>query len=237
MTLTASNSAGSNSSSKTITVTSTNPPPPPPPGGDISLVGQSTAGNSGAVTAVTIPKPAGVAAGDVLVAQITADAGPNVSAAPAGWTSVASKSASGAKLFVYSHVATASDGVLHLDLVHGGEVERRHRGLPGRQPTTPWDTAAVTTSNTATGSSLALPGVTTQTAGALLVGGVAVNSSSAGVTPPSGWSEALEATGIQVTEVANKVQATAGASGSASWTLTGGSYFAAGWMAALRPAS
>jgi len=55
------------------------------------------------------------------------------------------------------------------------------------------------------------------------------------VTPPSGWTEALEATGVQVTEVAHKVQATAGSSGGGTWTLSG-AYFAAGWMGALKPA-
>jgi hypothetical protein len=188
------------------------------------------------VTAVTIDKPSGAQAGDVLVAQITADSAPNVSAAPAGWTAVTSRQASGARLFVYSHVVGASDaGPYTWTLSTGVKWNAGIAAYRGVNTTTPWDTTPVTAASGTAATTLAVPAVTTQTAGALLVGGVAVNSGSSGVTPPSGWTEALEATGIQVTEVAHKVQAAAGSSGGGTWTLTG-AYFAAGWMGALKPA-
>ena len=234
VTLTATNSVGTNSSSQTITVTSGTPPPPT--GSGITIVGKTETGNSAAVTAVTIDKPSGAQAGDVLVAQITADAAPNVSAAPAGWTAVASRQASGARLFVYSHVVGASDaGPYTWTLSTGVKWNAGIAAYRGVNTTTPWDATAVTAASGTAATTLAVPAVTTQTAGALLVGGVAVNSGSSGVTPPSGWTEALEATGVQVTEVAHKVQATAGSSGGGTWTLSG-AYFAAGWMGALKPA-
>jgi PKD repeat protein len=233
--LTATNTAGTNTSGTTITVTG-GTTPPPPSGTGIALVDKAEAGNSTAVTAVTIPKPAGAQAGDVLVAQITADAAPSVSAAPAGWTSVASQSTSGARLFVYSHVVGGSDPGSYTWTL--GTAVKWNAGIAayrGVNTTTPWDTAPTTAASAAAATTLVVPAVTTQTAGALLVGGLAVNSSSAGVTPPTGWTEALEATGIQVTEVAHKPQATAGSSGTGTWTLTG-AYYAAGWMGALKPA-
>ena len=234
VTLTATNSVGTNSSSQTITVTSGTPPPPT--GSGITIVGKTETGNSAAVTAVTIDKPSGAQAGDVLVAQITADAAPNVSAAPAGWTAVASRQASGARLFVYSHVVGASDaGPYTWTLSTGVKWNAGIAAYRGVNTTTPWDATAVTAASGTAATTLAVPAVTTQTAGALLVGGVAVNSGSSGVTAPSGWTEALEATGVQVTEVAHKVQATAGSSGGGTWTLSG-AYFAAGWMGALKPA-
>ena len=79
-------------------------------------------------------------------------------------------------------------------------------------------------------------GVTTLDPNAMLVGCVAINSSSTGVTiaGPSGMSEAWDIGGKR-NEVDDALQATAGQSGAKTWTLSSGRAFA-GWLAALRPA-
>lgn len=104
--------------------------------------------------------------------------------------------------------------------------------------TTPLDTAVVTAVNRSYGAkSLVVPSVTTQTDGAVLIGGVGLDSGTSGlVSPPSGWSERFEAPGGQIAEEADKTQAGAGASGTATWTLSSGRAMV-GWRTALRPGS
>ena len=98
-----------------------------------------------------------------------------------------------------------------------------------------WDTAASTQINTTAATTITLSGVTTATAGALLVGGVGINSGGYAVTPPTGFTEEWESTGAQVAEAAHKAAPTAGATGSLTFTL-GGSRAGSGWIRALRPA-
>ena len=104
----------------------------------------------------------------------------------------------------------------------------------GVNTSTVWDTAATSATSTST-TGLVLPGVTTTTAGAMLVGGVALNSSSINPTPQSGWTETLEATGVQVTEMAHQLRSGAGATGNQTWTMSTAAAVT-GWMRALRPA-
>ncbi len=106
----------------------------------------------------------------------------------------------------------------------------------GVQPATPFDTAPSTRVTTTVGTTVAVPGVTTTTAGALLVGGVGVNNATVPVAAPTGWTEKWESTGAQVAEQAFRAQPTAGATGTATWTLAS-SYTAGGWLVALRPAA
>jgi len=85
-------------------------------------------------------------------------------------------------------------------------------------------------------SALAIaPGLTTETDGALLVGGVGLDSASLAVNPPSGWTEAWESTGGQVAELAHTAMPTAGPTGDVTSSLgaRGGS---ATWLVALKPA-
>jgi PKD repeat protein len=88
---------------------------------------------------------------------------------------------------------------------------------------------------TYTATSLAVPGVTTVTDGAMLVGGVGLDNMTALVSEPAAWTEAWESTGGQVSELAHRQTGTAGATGALTWSL---SKPAAGgaWVRALRPA-
>ncbi|MDQ0755116.1 PKD domain-containing protein [Arthrobacter sp. B3I4] len=240
-TLTAANSAGSTSASTVITVSGATTPPPPSSG--ITVGAATTASATTASSTVTLNKPAGAAAGDVLVASITADLAPTATA-PAGWTAIVnglginSSSSSGAKVFSYYHVVGTSDpGSYSWTLstaVKWGAGVTAYRGVNN---TTPLDSSVATAVNTSySATSITAPSITTASNGAMLIGGVGFDSGSPGATPPSGWTERWEASGGQIGEAADKPQATAGASGTATWTFSTAKAVAV-WQTALKPAA
>jgi PKD repeat protein len=243
VTLTAANATGTSApATATITVTDADTAPPPA-GGAVTAGPSGTAVSLTAVPDVTVPRPTGIADGDVLIAQVTTDNAPSISSAPAGWTPVLTgpvSIGSGARVFVYSHVVTsaAAEPVSYTWRLSAaqkwGAVVGSFRGV---DPTTPLDTAPVTAvDRTFTASSLTLPGVTTATPGAMLVGGIGLDSSAAGIEPPTGWTELGESSGAQAAELASRATATAGPSGSATWRLPKATAVG-GWLVALRPAA
>ncbi|TFV69936.1 PKD domain-containing protein [Blastococcus sp. CT_GayMR19] len=236
VTLTASNASGAGTTaSRTITVT----PPAPGGGGGIVVGASSQALSTTTVSTVTIPTPAGVVAGDVLIAQITADDAPSITTVPAGWSTVVDPLAMGtsARLFVYYKVAGASEPASYAwGLSTPEKWNAAMTGFHGVDGANPFDTAASTRVNTSTATTLTVPGVTTATAGALLVGGVGANNASLAVTEPTGWTELVDGRGAQVTESAYQTRPAAGATGDATWQLSA-AYTSAGWLRAIRPAS
>jgi PKD repeat protein len=236
-TLTATNAAGSTSASKTITV-STGTTPPPSSG--ITTGASITTNNATATTAVTLPKPSGTAAGDVLVASFTADQNPTVSAAPAGWTAIVTNLSisTGARVFAYYKVVGSADPssyswTLNTAAKWGGGVTA-YRGVNN---STPLDSGVATAVNTTyLATSIAAPSITTASNNAMLIGGVGFDSSSPAATAPSGWTERWEATAAQIAEQADRLQATAGATGTATWTFSTAKAVAV-WRTALKPAN
>jgi len=239
--LTATNSGGSSSATKTITVSAATTPPPT---SGVTVVGSSTTYSGTAVTGVSISAPAGTAAGDVLVAAITADTNPSMASVPAGWTamvnglSINSSSTSGAKVYLYYHVVGASDPAsyawtLSAAAKWGGGIT----GYRGVNNTTPLDAPVVTAVDASyNATSITAPSTTTASNGAMVIGGVGCDCAAPMVSaPPSGWTQRWQAAGGQIAELADKVQATAGATGTATWTLSAARAVAA-WQAALKPA-
>ncbi|GAA1253579.1 PKD domain-containing protein [Arthrobacter pascens] len=234
--LTATNSGGSTSATATITVN------PAPPASGITARSSSTANTSTATTTVALAAPAGRTAGDVLVASFTADQNPTV-AVPAGWTaivnglSIASSSTAGARVFAYYRVVGSSDPAtytwaLSRAVKWGGGIT----AYTGVNTTTPLDSAVATAVNTSyTATSIAVGSVTTASNGAMLIGGLGFDSSNPAATPPTGWTERWEATGGQIAEQADRTQATAGATGTATWTFSSAKAVGA-WRTALKPA-
>jgi hypothetical protein len=142
-----------------------------------------------------------------------------------------------AKLFVYYKVVGASEPAnytwtLSTAVKWNAVISSFH----GVNTSNPFDTPASTRASTTVGTAVPVTGVTTTTAGAMLVGGVGPNNGGVTVTPPSGWTESNESTGAQATELAYQARPTAGATGNASWTLSAG-YGSTGWLRALRPAA
>jgi hypothetical protein len=95
-------------------------------------------------------------------------------------------------------------------------------------------TTAVNATYTAT--SITVPSVTTSRDGARLIGGVGFDAATPGATAPTGWTERWEAANGQIAEQADRAQATAGASGTATWTFSAAKA-AGAWRTALRPES
>ncbi|MCV2492041.1 hypothetical protein OF117_22090, partial [Geodermatophilus sp. YIM 151500] len=145
---------------------------------------------------------------------------------------------SSARLFVYYRVvaaAAAEPASYTWTLGTAVKWNAAVTAFSGVDNGTPFDTAASTAVQTGRVASLAVPGVTTVTPGALLVGGVGPNDDAVSVTAPAGWTESVESGGAQVTELAWQARPTAGATGTASWGISPAEQVA-GWLRALRPA-
>ncbi|WP_426989107.1 PKD domain-containing protein [Pseudarthrobacter sp. Y6] len=235
--LTAANSSGSTSATTTITASSV--APPPPPAGAISVVGSSTT-NSAATTVVTLAAPVGTHEGDVLVAAITADLSPTMASVPAGWTPMVNGLAirTNARAFAYYHVVGAADPSSYSwtlsSAAKWGAGITAYRGVNN---TTPLDSPVITAVDTTyTATSITVGSINTASNGAMLIGGAACDCGTPVFSPPSGWTERWEAAANQLAEEADMVQATAGASGTATWTMRAARGVAV-WRTALKPAS
>jgi myo-inositol-hexaphosphate 3-phosphohydrolase len=202
------------------------------PGSGIVRESVSTAVNTTAASTLKIPRPAGVAAGDVLVGCVSLTGG-TISATtgvPAGWTPLAAvTSLANPKVYGYYKLATTSEPADYTwatsSTTSGGAIVR-YSGASGV------DISAKSAYGSAA-SSGSVPGVTTTTPSAMLVGCMSVNSTSVTLTSPTGMSQAAE-TGARRFEIADGNQATAGGSGTKTWTFSAARDWA-GWLVALRP--
>jgi PKD repeat protein len=238
VTLKATNAAGSTTATKTVTVTAA-----PPSSAGVAYGSSSWTAQPTATTSVTLGKPAGTAAGDFLVASFTADNLPSLTSVPTGWKPLLPtplRPQSATTVFAYYRVADAGDAAssgwtwtLSAAQKWGGGVTR----YTGVDPVNPLDTTVSTAvDNTGTATAVTVPGVTTSTAGAMVIGGLGANGATPTVTPPTGFTEAWESTGAKVAEHAYAAQATPGPTGNRTWTLSAARATAA-WMTALRPSS
>ncbi|MET3172223.1 UNVERIFIED_ORG: chitodextrinase [Arthrobacter sp. UYCu721] len=203
----------------------------------IQRQGMSTLVNTTSATSHTINKPASAAAGQVCVVSLALN-GSTVSAAPTGWTQfAASTSIANPHLYGYYHVMGASEPATYTwttagSVASGGGISC----YSGVNTTTPLDTTASVAASAVAASTGSVSGVTTTTAGAMLVGAIALNSSNTtiAITGPSDMTEVYDLGGKR-TELDDALQATAGSSGSKSWIWSSGSPREwAGWLVALR---
>jgi PKD repeat protein len=233
--VTASNGDGS-STPATMSITVTAPPPP----AGISVVGSSDSMSSTASSAVTLTSPAGISAGDVLLAAFSINDKPTVTPPP-GWSSIVGplKPNAGAELFAYYYVVAAGElpgsyaWTLSMAEKWGGGITA-YRGVDASHPLDL--TFAVTKiDSSGTATSITSPGVTTVTDGAMLIGGLGADGATATTTPPAGWTEAFDSVGGKMSEHAYKSQGRVGPSGPATWTISAPRAMAV-WMTALRAA-
>jgi len=200
--------------------------------------GSASTANTVAASSIAVALPVGTTAGDVLVACVATN-GATVTATgvPAGWAPIAAVTArANPKVFGYYRVAGAAEPasyswVLSASVTAGAGIAR----YSGVDVSNPLDGAA----STATGVSATtavIPGVTTTADNAMLVGCAGANSSAAslGIATPAGMTEVWDVAGKRH-EVADGLQAVAGATGSRTWTLSSAREWA-GWLVALRPA-
>ncbi|WP_310163321.1 Ig-like domain-containing protein [Arthrobacter sp. BE255] len=206
-------------------------------GTGIQRQGMSTLVNTTATTSHTISKPASAGAGQVCVASLALN-GSTVSAAPTGWTQFAAiTSISNPHLYGYYHVMGASEPASYTwttagSVASGGGISC----YSGVNTTTPLDTTASVAASAVAASTGSVAGVTTTTAGAMLVGAIAINSSNTTIViaGPSDMAEVYDLGGKR-TELDDGLQAAAGSSGSKSWVWSSGSAREwAGWLVALR---
>ena len=209
---------------------------PPPPSGQIQRAGVGTVVNTTATNLITIPAPAGVVSGDVLVACLTLNGG-GVSGAgvPAGWSPIATVTAlANPKVLGYYHVAGPSEPpsyawTLSSAVTNAAGISR----YTGVNTLNPIDVPA-TSATGAAATAGTVPGVTTVTDRAMLVGCIGINSSNATITigSPAGLVEAWDLGGKRH-ELADGAQAVAGPSGPKTWAFSSGREWA-GWLVALR---
>jgi len=207
----------------------------------ITKRGEATA-TSVAALSLAIPKPTGAVAGDVLVAGMSVG-GPTTVTPPTGWTAIASPQATfdtgGPTVYGAYRAITASDDATTSYTFTFSASNPSGGGIAcfvGVDTTTVLDVAASTVATATNVATVALA-VTTVTAGAWLVGSVGANSTSVTFTIPAGMTSIWFAgAGNKTNTTDYQEQATAGASGDKTWTLSA-SRAAAGWLTALRPAS
>jgi PKD repeat protein len=228
VTMRASNAAGT---SAPVTTTITVAPAP------VSGIVRASTSTSVATTAdagLTIDKPTGTSAGDLLVSCLALN-GSSVasSGAPAGWTRFAAATGvTNPRVYGYYKVADASEPASYRwgfssTITSGGGIVR-YTGAAGLD-------AAASTAAGAAATSGTVPGVTTSTANAMLVGCAGINSgaTSITITGPAGMSEVWDLGGKRH-ELDDALQAIPGASGAKTWSFSSSREWA-GWLTALRP--
>jgi len=225
----------------TPTATSTpTPTPTPTQTRNPSIIRESlsTTVNTTATTTISIGKPAGTAAGDVLVACLASN-GTRVASTgvPVGWTQIAAiLQGTSTRTFGYYKVATANEGTSYAWTLNSAVANSagiaRYSGVSVSAPidgAPQWSSGTAATSGT-------IPGVTTSAANAMLVGCMSIDSSATTVTitPPTGLIGMWDLAGKRQ-EAADSEQAVAGPSGNKTWTFSGSREWA-GWLIALQPA-
>jgi PKD repeat protein len=225
VTLTASNAGGSSTATRTINVSA-----PTSPG--IVRQTESTKVDTTADTHLTIPKPAGTSSGDLLVSCFGLN-GSTVRTAPSGWTAItAVTSVTRPRVYGYYRIAGASEPVSYRWITNasvassGGIV--RYSGASGLD-------APAAKASGLSGTTATVPGVTTVTSNAMVVGcmGVGLSATPVQITGPVDMSQVWDLAGTQ-NEFDDVRQATPGPTGTRTWTFTHARDWA-GWVAALRP--
>jgi hypothetical protein len=210
---------------------------PLPVGALIRREATATVVNTTATGTVTIAKPAGTLPGDVLVACLALNTRRVVAGGtPADWKPIASvTSIPNPHVFGYYKVAGDAEPpdytwLLSSAAQNSGGIAR-YSGVDNASPID----VVVSNASTAIASAGTIPGVTTTTPTAMLVGCMGVNSSTPAVSfaTPAGMVDVWDLGGKRH-EFAEGLQAAAGPTGDKTWTFRARREWA-GWLAALRP--
>ncbi len=180
----------------------------------ISLRAVATANNGAGSTSLTIAKPSGVAAGDVLVAQIVVNTASTTITAPSGWALIRSTASSSAIIMAsYDRVATSSEPSSYKWTLSA--TQPATGGISdyiGVNTTSPVDaSSSKVNGNTATAS---FTQISTTVANDMLLAFVGVSGNTT-VTPPAGFVESYDRDDTSVStgktaEVSQAVKSTTG---------------------------
>lgn len=192
----------------------------------VTLAGTPSVYENASATSVVLPYPAGVTAGELLVAHITHSQPTAPSTNPGGWTLIDTQdnsSGAGPSIAMWYKWATGSEtgSVTFATSGTAGRVTGIMERWTGVDPTTPIDAPAVGSSSPIQ-VGYTSPSVSTATTGALILHHVALNaSSSQDINTPSGLTKIAGSTGTgRRVLIATEVQPTAGATGTQDWTQT-----------------
>ena len=210
----------------------------------VALQGTPSVYEGASVTSAVIPYPTGVTAGELLLVVVTESASTASTTNPGGWTLARAQNGptSSPSTSVWYKIAagTESGSVTFTTNATAGRVTGTMTRWSGVDNTTPMDATAVG-ANSGTASTFNTPTITTVTANAMLVHAVSINaSSSADIDTPSGMTMVTGSTGTgRRQRVLSQVQATAGASGTKTFSLnpTTPTLQWAGITVAMRPAA
>ena len=200
----------------------------------------SSGSNNASTTSITLTRPAGTVAGDVMLASLSVR-GTSTVTAPAGWALIRTDTYTASlRMHSYWRLATASDPASWTWTFSGSRLAAGTiHAYSGVNTTTPIDAsggqAASTTSATATA-----PSITTTVSNTRLVAFFA-NMSNSTWTPPAGFAERADLVGTSSSqftslESADIARPTAGATGAVSATATASSGNVAQAIA-LRPSA
>lgn len=203
-------------------------PRPRPTGGPQVRSAASASANQG-VSTLSIPKPAGTEAGDLLLAVVSHQGGSTRNMTPpTGWTAVPNADVwegGNARIHAWWKVAGASEPASYGFTVTGGTSWSSAGGvmaITGANTMSPVEVAAGVSTGSTTTKDLTAPSVTTTTANSLLVYGGAVNQP-ATFTPPQFYSEqwdlSTSTTYNVATETSVRTFESPGASGPATASL------------------
>jgi hypothetical protein len=172
-------------------------------------------------TSVTLNRPTGVMAGDLMLAFITWTGDPGTVTPPSGWTLAVSKTASTPSIAAYWAIAGANEPTTYAfgwsTAASGGGGTAAYSGAKNSTPI-----AASAVGNVISGSKTAtLPGVTTTGAYQVEVGFSGATTQGLWPATVTGWTVRTRTFGSNPNGgFADRVIATAGATGSTNWTNT-----------------
>ncbi len=205
----------------------------------------STAATAGETTSLVVSTPAGTVQDDLLIALFSVDGSGSV-VTPAGWTLIATDTTgggpnNGVRIGIYSRVAgPAEPPSCVLNWLDAQQAVGAILRYSGADATGPIDVSAL--SPTGSGASPTAPSVTTTIADAMIVRLYAADGDNLSGTPyPAGHTGRFNfASGVGVGTAsaggADVIQAAAGATGTAAFSLTASENWLAATVA-IRPAS
>lgn len=196
-----------------------------------------------ALTSVAVNKPTGLANGDIIVVFLGLAVADVITKPDTSWIVIADVTGQSViSTHGYYHIVTNAPGepaTYTFSWTTSSRATGESVGYSGVDNVTPIDVAASTLAQGSGSASLILPSITTVTNGAMLISAGGQDSAGTGtMTPPGTMSQIQVApsTGKCITS-ADETFATAGATGTRTWTGSSSTLAHSGFLGALRPAA
>lgn len=202
--------------------------------------GTATVAETATGTSLSGTLPSGLANNDVLVAHYAgSDTVANTTFSVSGWVAIKAPIEFTSSRLIASYYRVVTDAGTQTapsaSWVTGGRATWEIQRYIGVDQATPLDCAVTYDVQVQT---LPLPSITTVTDGARAISGAAVDSAATGtLSKPTEMTLVADSTGSgRRAQIADEVRATAGATGTRTWSHST-SLIVAGWLTALRPVS